>query len=490
MRYFTIYFQRFLLQSARNRLKLYAVVLTAVSGFSIASAQQSQMRKGPYLIYPNDPGRMTVLWQLKNSDTCRIRWGSTPACDSGSALTTETGQNIDEHQHIHTLSELTPNRLYYYQVIENNVTHPGSFRSAPPDTADSTSFFVYGDTRSIPQWHDSVLSGICSNISNAPSRQTILLHSGDWNASDYEWNWDQEYFNRSCTGTLEALSKIPVNGVIGNHEMEGDRTVFKKYWPYPYESGGYYYAFDYGPVHISVIDQYTSCSPGSEQLQWLENDLAYSDKTWKFILLHEPGYSAGHHLNNFHVQTIIQPLCRKYGVKGVFSGHNHYYAHCMIDEVHHLTLGGGGAPLYQVGNLGEGLIKSETTLHYAHITIRPDSAVVTAIRPDGTVIEKFLIRERPEPPPPPPPPPNRSKKETGLLTISTIRSMKLLVVELERINYKYATLTLLNIAGTMLLTRKLETSRTVVDLASYPKGIYFARITPWKSAAPVKILLY
>ena len=35
-----------------------------------------------------------------------------------------------------------------------------------------------------------------------------------------------------------------------------------------------FYSIDYGPVHISVIDQYVAFSPVSPQHIWLQNDLA------------------------------------------------------------------------------------------------------------------------------------------------------------------------------------------------------------------------
>ena len=53
-----------------------------------------------------------------------------------------------------------------------------------------------------------------------------------------------------------------------------------------------YYSFDYGPAHITVVDQYVSFAPGSAQYIWLENDLAASQKLWKFVILHEPAWSA------------------------------------------------------------------------------------------------------------------------------------------------------------------------------------------------------
>jgi len=38
-------------------------------------ALKAEMRKGPYLIYPNSNTKMTVLWQLRNDAECKIDWG-------------------------------------------------------------------------------------------------------------------------------------------------------------------------------------------------------------------------------------------------------------------------------------------------------------------------------------------------------------------------------------------------------------------------------
>ena len=46
-------------------------------------------------------------------------------------------------------------------------------------------------------------------------------------------------------------------------------------------------AFDYGPVHFVVVDNYTTFTSGSAQYNWLVNDLAATAKPWKIILQHE-----------------------------------------------------------------------------------------------------------------------------------------------------------------------------------------------------------
>ncbi|MBK9777870.1 MAG: hypothetical protein IPP62_16195 [bacterium] len=72
-----------------------------------------------------------------------------------------------------------------------------------------------------------------------------------------------------------------------------------------------------------------------------------SNKPWRFVVLHEPGWSAGGgHPNNAAVQAYLQPLFVQYGVSIVFTGHNHYYARAVVDGVNHITTGGGGGPLH------------------------------------------------------------------------------------------------------------------------------------------------
>ena len=71
-------------------------------------------------------------------------------------------------------------------------------------------------------------------------------------------------------------------------------------------SAAAYYSFDYGPVHVVVLDQYTNggnYGSGSPQYTWLVNDLSTSTKPWKIIVLHQPGWSCnGGHPNDTNVQ--------------------------------------------------------------------------------------------------------------------------------------------------------------------------------------------
>ncbi|MCE5187172.1 MAG: metallophosphoesterase [Planctomycetaceae bacterium] len=357
-------------------------------------ATKASFRKGPYLIYPGSNAQMTVLWQVADTVAGSIAWGTDTTYSTGSAATTEYGA---DHQHKYTITDLTPGTKYYYRVTAGAAQASGSFRTAPASDAQGVKFLVYGDTRSNANLHASVCQGMMNTIGLEPEYQTMLLHTGDWvNAADSESDWTSQFFVRSYPEMLQLQGSLPILGTIGNHEETG--SLFKKYYPYPYVTTRLYWSFDYGLAHIAFLDQFTDYSAGSAQLTWLENDLANSDKKWKFIILHQNGWSAGgSHPNDTNVQTYIQPLAEQYGVQVVFGGHNHYYARAVVNGIHHVTAGGGGAPLYNPVGGQPNIVLYEKTLEFSKVSIDANSLTVESLRPDGSVIDVFYSeQEEPE----------------------------------------------------------------------------------------------
>lgn len=255
-------------------------------------------------------------------------------------------------------------------------------------------FFAYGDTRSYPGIHDQVAAGMVATYSANADFQSFIISVGDLvNHGDNESDWDNQFFDPSYENIQEILANLPYQACMGNHEESG--VLFKKYFPYPYVDRRYW-SFDYGPAHFVVVDQYTSYGPGSAQLNWIENDLATTTKLWKFIYLHEPGWSAGGgHSNNTSVQNYIQPLCEQYDVSILFAGHNHYYARAVVNDIQHVTTGGGGAPLH-TPNAGYPYVVSTAKEHH-FCTIEIDSEILTfnAVTPTGEVIDSFNIEKQP-----------------------------------------------------------------------------------------------
>jgi Calcineurin-like phosphoesterase/Purple acid Phosphatase, N-terminal domain/PKD domain len=343
------------------------------------------IKKGPYLLFTGQETSMDVAWQTDVTQSNVIRWGTDTTYALGQATSAEYGS---DHQHRFTVSGLQPGTRYYYQV---DGTASGSFTTAPSDSATAVKILSIGDTRSSPASQESVVARMRAAYGANPAFQTIVLQDGDWVSTDSETAWTGEWFaSPTSYPQMHAIqAEVPFVGARGNHEGTGN--VFKKYFPLPY-AGGFYWSFDYGPVHVAVLDQYTTYAPGSAQYTWLQNDLAATTKPWKMIVLHEPGWtSGGSHGNNASVQSNIQPLCTQYGVDFVIGGHNHYYARAVVDGVNHLTNGGGGAPLYTPASGQPYVVKSESTYSYVELDVSGETLVMTARRANGTVIETITV---------------------------------------------------------------------------------------------------
>ncbi len=203
--------------------------------------------------------------------------------------------------------------------------------------------------------------------------------------------------------------KIPIQGCVGSCEFnQSNAVVYDKYWPYPYPNpdDGKYWSYDYGPVHIAILDTVSYECPddydiSAAQLAWLQSDLQATDKQWKFLVLHNPGWAAGQSpgyewgdANNNNVQTKIQPLCETYGVDVVFGGHFHYYSRCTVNGVHHITTGGGGAPFHPGGGVNPPYLVAGPLQEYefCKVDIQGNRLQLEAVKAqDGAVIDSFSI---------------------------------------------------------------------------------------------------
>ena len=344
----------------------------------------SVYRKDPYLLFSKNDSCMTIMWQLYDDAVSILMWGRDTTYSSGNMVSQEYTQ---DHLHRALICGLEPGVKYLYRVQTEGITRDGSFRILPP--GDTITFFIYGDTRTFPWSHDSVTSMIVMDYTFNPEDQTFVINTGDLVTNgDSETYWDVELFDEKYSNIREMFSSLPFMATMGNHE--GNGILFKKYFPYDlYPSNRFYYSFDAGPVHFVVLDQYTDYSPESEQYRWLVNDLSSTRKKWKIILLHEPGWSAGPHGDELPVRWYIQPPARHFGVKFIIAGHNHNYARAEVDGVHHITSGGGGAPLYEPEPGRENVVKTDMSHHFLKIIVEGCSIRVQAIRSDGSLIEEI-----------------------------------------------------------------------------------------------------
>jgi len=361
--------------------------------------------KNPYLVYVSNT-EMKIQWQLAKTDTCAFEWGTSSGIYSSVPFTT-TEDSSDNNRHIHsytiTIDPLLAGTTFYYRVLMNGAYQTGSFNAPPAASAADLKFIVYGDSQLFAEMHNQVAGAIVNTYNADPLFKTFILRTGDLvQNGGSENSWEIEFFSPALGNVLQLLATVPCISARGNHDVGG--RLFQKYFPYPFQSGGCYWSFDYGPAHIAIVDQYVSYSTESDQWKWLNGDLNAAStkipKPWIFIVLHEPGWTATPagaigHTNNSNVQNLIQPLCKDNGVSFVFAGHNHYYSRAVVDGVQHITTGGGGAPTYDPVPGQPNIATIDRSNHFCKIEIDGNKKTLyfTAVRSDGSVIDELEINK-------------------------------------------------------------------------------------------------
>lgn len=268
------------------------------------------------------------------------------------------------------------------------------FRSAPPGAAQpvqpgSWHFSVIGDYGSGTR----PLTDVTNNI--ARRNPEAVLTTGDnvyWSGTEAEYRrkWDPpKYF-----GDIRANFRVLPS--LGNHDT---RKSTKPYFDrFPELEGARFYSADLHDVHFVALNTNESLAPGSPQHEWLERDLAASQKKWKVLYYHHPAYS------NFpgHVSPLreyLGPLVARYGVDLLLAGHEHSYGRSKplnATGTVELITGGGGHTLHPfwAKQLPHSAYRD---VDYGHLDfeVRNDAIVGRYIVRDGTVRDTFTVRDNP-----------------------------------------------------------------------------------------------
>lgn len=197
----------------------------------------------------------------------------------------------------------------------------------------------------------------------------------------------------------DLIKTTPVFPVMGNHDvMTADGGPYLEIFRLPHDNPQNterYYSFDVGNAHFAALDSELYYGDDGatieEQKSWLENDLASTNKPWKFVYLHRPPYSSSQHGSDESIRRDLKPLFERYGVNVVFSGHDHDYERSVpIGGVTYVVSGGGGRELYPAGK-SEWTAFSRSVHHAVRVRIEGDHLKLEAVSTDGSVMDSISL---------------------------------------------------------------------------------------------------
>lgn len=352
---------------------------------------------GPYLMGP-EPNRMVIQWEVqgpKDAAVIMLLPDGSKQRHAGLLLPAEElTQKLTGRVYRVSLTDLKPCTRYRYRLEPFEAKMAHAFRT-PPEVGKycsaHISIAVVGDTRSHPTRHAKVVREML------PHQPDLVINTGDIVSFARRLDEWQSFFEVA----RPLLADAPLALAAGNHEGYQDEpfgaAMMERYFGLPGRSGTGHYSFDYGPVHVVILDAYWGRPLSDKGKRWLRKDLAAVPKDrYKFVAIHTPLYSFGRH-KVYSTAIALRDDMKEFGVHAVFSGHSHCYEHFLADGTHYLTLGGGGASFHDpnrqsIPEEAHLLLSAGAFHHFLLIDVHPEGLRLRVMNTDEkTVHEEWKI---------------------------------------------------------------------------------------------------
>jgi len=353
---------------------------------------QERLRKGPWLMNHRE-GRVTLLAERGSPGAVSVRVWREAAAGQRQPPPVALHSAGPGFLHEIVIGDLLPGVRYRYEVTGPGLmAQGGSFNTAPREgAAEPFRFILYGDTRSNATAHAATVNAMRREAAD------FVMHTGDLVADGRREGLWQEFFEIERDLLRQTLF-VPI---VGNHELRAPMREgvanFRKYVHCDPDSPNpeLDYVVRYGNVRLILSNAYENWSEGPMR-SWLEQQLAQARREgpddFLLVVMHWGMHSSGPHgPNNRMRRTGMAELFRRHGVDLVVAGHDHIYERGVENGLRYLVTGGGGAGLYRRERRLPYTESFVAAHHYVRVDAEPGHLDFTAVRADGSVIDRFRI---------------------------------------------------------------------------------------------------
>jgi hypothetical protein len=308
----------------------------------------------------------------------------TPDGGSPSTITLPAGQ-----QQTAELTDLQPGTKYAYTVERGDRTWEGSF-TTPTGADDTVRFDVLGNSGTNSDAQHAIAAEM---VADAPD---FVLHTGD---VVYPRGALCHYGLRYFGPYENLIGDSMVAPTVGEIDLKANNgKAFREAFELPADpeqENPLYRSFDYGPVHVVILDselyEKNEQPEIDAQRDWLTNDLQSTDLPWTVVVLHQPLYSSTKGAASDRIADDLDPIFEANGVDLVLSGHARNYERFQLEDgITYVVTGGGGADLQSLGS-NRTSVAAASVHHYLSVEASPGSLSARVIDDNGTVIDTFTL---------------------------------------------------------------------------------------------------
>lgn len=313
---------------------------------------------------------------------------------------------------------LEPGTDYKYRVgSDGNWSDIGTFTTEAEDEKDYEFLYMTDSQGANSSDYQVWANTLGQGVEKYPESQFLVMTGDMVDAGALEYQW-LDYFAKP----QDLLMDLPLMAAVGNHEGPyNDNYYYHFYYPNdqiedPLPPGSVY-SFDYGDAHFMVMNTMDmgwddrQRESFKQQIDWLEREVAQTDKKWKVVAFHKAIYSVGGHATDDEIKELrdmLYPVFDELGIDVVLQGHDHSYmrSHQMYNDepILDYKTDGNGNPLNPDGtmyivNNSAGTkyydVKEDLDKYYAAYYEQPRTPIYSGVRmtEDSFTIESYRSDE-------------------------------------------------------------------------------------------------